>query len=298
MDQQVDVVVSGLHAPEGPVWMSDDHLVVVEMFGERLTRTDPATGTTQVLAAIRGTPNGAAVDRDGRLFVANSGYAHTGWRRDAAVARQLPLIPGSIERVDPDGTVETLYTGCDGQYFAAPNDIALTGEGGAYFTDYYAHRVYYMRLDGTYVRSVARDVAFANGLALDPTGTRLYVAEYRRGCVIAFEILANGDLGRRRDVAQLPPGGSPDGLCMDEAGYLLAASPTSGVVCSFTPDGYLDLVLDIPYTLVTNLAFGGSSRDVLYLTASSAMPAGGAIDDPTGVVLSTAWPRPGLRLAT
>ncbi len=296
MDRQPEIVVSGLNVPEGPVWTGDGRVIVVEQFVGRLTATDPGTGASSVLASMRGNPNGAARDGAGFVYIANSAYAHSGWRREPEVARALPHLPGSVQRVSPYGAVETLYDGCDGQFFAAPNDIALTGDGGAYFTDYYAHRVYYMGVDGSHVRSVARDVAFANGLVLSADRRTLFVAEYRRGVVIAFEVGPDGDLGRRRDFAQLPPGGSPDGLCLDASGYLLAASPTSGVITSFTPDGYLDEVIEMPFRLVTNLAFGGPNLEDLYITGSPVIPVGAALDEREGVLLHMSWPRPGLQL--
>ena len=64
-------VASGLAFPEGPIWMSDGSIVLVEMFGPRLTRVHP-DGTKETIAEVPGGPNGAAVGPDGAFYV----YAH------------------------------------------------------------------------------------------------------------------------------------------------------------------------------------------------------------------------------
>ena len=55
-------ITSGLRFPEGPIAMADGSVVLVEMFGERLTRVAP-DGSKDVIAQIEGGPNGAAVGR-------------------------------------------------------------------------------------------------------------------------------------------------------------------------------------------------------------------------------------------
>ncbi len=53
-------VASGLSFPEGPIAMADGSVIVVEMFGPRLTRV-LGDGTKQAIATIPGGPNGAAL---------------------------------------------------------------------------------------------------------------------------------------------------------------------------------------------------------------------------------------------
>ncbi len=52
-------VAAGLEFPEGPIAMPDGSVVLVEMFGPRLTRIHP-DGTKETIADIPGGPNGAA----------------------------------------------------------------------------------------------------------------------------------------------------------------------------------------------------------------------------------------------
>jgi len=61
-------IAHGLRFPEGPIAMPDGSVVVVEMFGPRLTRVHP-DGSTDTIAEIPGGPNGAAVGPDGAIYI-------------------------------------------------------------------------------------------------------------------------------------------------------------------------------------------------------------------------------------
>ena len=64
--------------PEGPVFMPDGSVIVVEIAGQRLTRVAP-DGTKTTIAEMGGGPNGAAMGPDGKIYVCNNG-ASTGTR--------------------------------------------------------------------------------------------------------------------------------------------------------------------------------------------------------------------------
>ena len=57
-------ITTGLRFPEGPIAMPDGSIVLVEMFGPRLTRV-AVDGTKSTIAEIEGGPNGAAVGSSG-----------------------------------------------------------------------------------------------------------------------------------------------------------------------------------------------------------------------------------------
>jgi gluconolactonase len=59
-------VASGLAFPEGPIAMPDGTVVLVEMFGPKLTRVHP-DGRVETIAEIPGGPNGAALGPDGLI---------------------------------------------------------------------------------------------------------------------------------------------------------------------------------------------------------------------------------------
>ncbi|MBU3688492.1 MAG: SMP-30/gluconolactonase/LRE family protein, partial [Actinobacteria bacterium] len=69
-------VTAGLKFPEGPIAMNDGSVVLVEMFGPRITRVWP-DGRKETVAEIAGGPNGAAIGPDGALYLCNNGGCFT-----------------------------------------------------------------------------------------------------------------------------------------------------------------------------------------------------------------------------
>jgi gluconolactonase len=133
-------VASGLAFPEGPIAMPDGSVVLVEMFGPRLTRVAP-DGTKETIAEIPGGPNGAALGPNGTFFVCNNGGRFTeadmGGLTFPGPMTKSNYIGGRIQTVDPaTGKVEDLYTECDGRPLLAPNDLVFDAHGGFYFTDH------------------------------------------------------------------------------------------------------------------------------------------------------------------
>ena len=130
-------VASGLRFPEGPVAMPDGSIVLVEIERRTLSRVTP-DGTIQVIAALGGGPNGAAMGPGGRIYVTNNG----GLKFIERPGRLFPVMQaddytgGSIQVVDPvSGRVETLYDSCNGRRLCGPNDLVFDRAGGFWFTD-------------------------------------------------------------------------------------------------------------------------------------------------------------------
>ena len=117
-------ITAGLRFPEGPIAMRDGSVILVEMFGPRITRVRP-DGTKETVAEIPGGPNGAAIGPDGALYLCNNGGSFSPIDFGDLL---LPggfdasrYIGGRIQRVDLDsGDVTDLYTECDGRAAAGP----------------------------------------------------------------------------------------------------------------------------------------------------------------------------------
>ena len=60
------LVADGLRFPEGPVWMPDGSIILVEIEAGRITRVTP-DGAKQIVATPGGGPNGLAMGPDGVL---------------------------------------------------------------------------------------------------------------------------------------------------------------------------------------------------------------------------------------
>jgi len=299
-------VATGLEFPEGPIAMPDGSIVLVEMFGPRLTRIHP-DGSRDVIADIEGGPNGAAVGPDGAIYLCNNGGSFTPVQLGDLT---LPggfdpdrYIGGRIQRVDPStGAVTDLYTQCDGRPFRGPNDLVMDGHGGFWFTDHgirdTASRtadltgIYYAKADGTAVTEVVFPTDSPNGIGMSPDSDTLYWAETHTGRVFRREISSPGEL--------VPPNpldlsvvlyGLPgmqflDSLAVDGEGWVCVATIYNGGITAISPDGTQVEHYATGDLLTTNICFGGDDLRTAYVTCSS-----------TGKLVSFPWPRPGLRLA-
>jgi L-arabinonolactonase len=115
-------------------------------------------------------------------------------------------------------------------------------------------------------------IGISNGLCFSPSGDRLYFTDSRVGIIWAYPYdTQTGAVGPRRDwVDTIATTGSPaDGATVDADGCLWAALVRTGQVARFTPDGRLDMVIDVPVPHPTCPAFGGKDFDILYVTSIS-----------------------------
>ncbi|GAD47821.1 putative lactone hydrolase [Caenibius tardaugens NBRC 16725] len=122
----------------------------------------------------------------------------------------------------------------------------------------------------------ATEMMSPNGMAISSDGRVLYVAESTALRITCYDIdPATGALSNRRLFAQLPDGGFPDGICLDDHGGVWAAVPVAVSGTSF--GGGPGVIRMIEGGEVTHLvrvgsgrralacAFGGNQRDILYV---------------------------------
>jgi arylesterase/paraoxonase len=107
----------------------------------------------------------------------------------------------------------------DDQRFYATNDHGSASRGRQTFDDYFrlarANVVYW---DGSTARVVASGIAYANGIALSPSGAELYVASTTSGEVMVFDRdVESGDLVLRKSI---DAGTGVDNLTVDAHGEL------------------------------------------------------------------------------
>ena len=107
-----------------------------------------------------------------------------------------------------------------------------------------------------------------NGMAIDPSGTQLVVGQSASREVLQFRITASGELAERSVFGTLPQGGCSDGLCMDAAGALWIASPTTREFLRMEPGGRITDRVPTPGRHAIACVLGGTDRRTLYcLTA-------------------------------
>jgi len=302
--ENLHVVAEGLQFAEGPIWMADGSIILVEIKRQTLSRVAP-DGTITVMAELGGGPNGAAIGPDGAVYVCNNGGFEWYEVGGALIPGHKPAdyAGGSIQRVDlATGQATTLYTGCDGEPLHGPNDLVFDAIGGFWFSDHgkSSHHgrdhgaLYYARADGSQIVKVRGEMLGPNGVGLSPDGATLYAAETPTGRLWAFEVEAPGVLKpppapwlHGRLVCTLPGYQLLDSLKVEAGGKICVGTLVEGGITVFDPgpQGSTELVR-FPELAITNLCFGGADRRDVWATASS-----------SGRLYRCRWPRPGLKLA-
>ena len=298
-------VASGLAFPEGPIAMPDGSIVLVEMFGPRLTRIQP-DGSKETIAEIPGGPNGAAVGPGGLFYICNNGGRYTAMNIEGLMfpgpCTKANYIGGRIQTVDPNsGEITDLYTECDGRPLWAPNDLVFDAHGGFYFTDHglvddearirHLSGIYYAQADGSSITEVVFPVDDPNGIGLSPDGSTLYWAETWRGRIMQRSVVAPGKLAEPglADTSQclygFPGLQLLDSLAVDSAGNVCVATIVNGGVSVVSPEGELIDFIETGDIITTNICFGGDDLTTAYITIST-----------TGRLVTMTWPRPGAKL--
>lgn len=296
------LLAEGLEFPEGPIWMSDGSVVLVEIKRGTLTRVAP-DGAVDVVADCGGGPNGAAVGPDGKVYVCNNGGFEWHTQGGFVLPGNEPAdyTGGSIQRVDIEtGEVEDLYTHVGGHQLRGPNDLVFDETGGFWFTDHGKTRprerdrggLYYAQADGSEVREVVHPMYAPNGVGLSPAGDKVYAAETHEGRLFEWTLSGPGEIADYRGAEHRgtlladPEGGSLfDSLAVDADGNVCVATIRNGGVTVVAPTGeHHHVAFDDPLT--TNICFGGDDLRTAFVTLSA-----------TGRLVSRPWPTAGLALA-
>ena len=251
-----------MDAHEGPVYVPGEdalYFTSVPRPGPRvdIKRLDLGSLTVSLVRPDARSANGMALGHDGRLIVCEQ-------------------IGGAIAAVDRGtGERELLVDG-----FNSPNDVIVKSDGTIWFTD-----PSYGWLQGFRPRPLLRDAVWRydprtggaiavadsfdkpNGLCFSPDERTLYVADNGEPHHLkAFDVLDGGRLDGERVIHVSSPD-HPDGLKADSAGRLYATF--AGGVEVLSPDGDRIGAIDVPGAV--NFCFGGPERDVLFITADTAI---------------------------
>jgi gluconolactonase len=151
--------------------------------------------------------------------------------------------------------------------------VTVRSDGVIYFTDpdfqrggradAMQGRTSVFRVSGGTVSLVDDSLREPNGIALSPDGSTLYVGAYGENKIYSYPVLADGSTGPRTQFASI---GGPDGVTIDCAGNVYWASGSDGLVHVFSPAGaQLGTIASGAGT--TNVAFGGSDRQTLFITS-------------------------------
>jgi gluconolactonase len=211
--------------------------------------------------AETGAPNGHKILADGTHLICDA-------KRHALLhltAEGRELAPAATES--------------DGHRLRGPNDLTLdTAAGGVYFTDPASSddknpngTIHYLDAKGV-CHTIAKGLAFPNGVVLRPGARELLVAESKRNRILAFRVKEPGRLGESHVLINLPEKGpgqidnQPDGITLDDAGNLYVAHYGMRQVQVISLDGKLIRRYPGGNLTTSNVAFAGEKMDQLYMT--------------------------------
>jgi gluconolactonase len=180
--------------------------------------------------------------------------------------------------ISPDKKITVLLKDYQGHLMNGPNDIWIDNKGGIYMTDPYYQRPWWSRtksdLDGQKVYYLPKgasqpivvdaDYKQPNGIVGTPDGKYLYVADIRDNKTYKYTINTDGTLSNR----QLFAAQGSDGMTLDADGNVYLCG--KGVTI-YNPRGVKIGHIAIPEPWTANLCFGGKHKNVLFITASTAL---------------------------
>jgi gluconolactonase len=262
-DAVLERVADGIEWAEGPLWdPTNESLLFSDVPQNGVYRWTSKAGIalffgssgysgSRPFAGREPGSNGLVFDREGRLVMCQHG--------DRRIARR-----------ERDGRITVLADRYEGCRLNSPNDLVYHGAFSDPAKEVPFQGVYRLKPDGT-LTLLTRELNAPNGIGFSPDEKTLYVAnaEHARPIWMAYDVLANGTLGRGRRFADAtawvrPGEGVPDGLKIDRLGNVFAAGP--GGIHVFAPDGTRlgRIETGVP---TGNLAWG-EDGSVLYVAAN------------------------------
>jgi gluconolactonase len=227
---------------EGPAFDRDGNLYLVDLAFGRIFRVSPR-GEFSVAAEYDGEPNGLAIHKDGRIFIAD---------------HKLGIL------VLKNGAITPLVSRYHQQSFKGVNDLTFAENGDLYFTDQGTSDladptgcVYRYSVDGK-LTQLANCIPSPNGIVVEKNV--VFVAATRGNAVWRLPIAPDGAVVRMGVFLHLSGGRGPDGMAADVAGGLAVAHPDMGATWIFSHRGEaVYRVQSCRSDFVTNVAYQGDS---------------------------------------
>ncbi len=279
---KVEKVADGFSFTEGPVWHPDGYLLFSDPNTNTIYRYNPKnhnvtvymshSGYTGADIGEYGQPgsNGLAIDKEGRLIVAQHGN-----RR--------------IIRHEKKGPVTILADKIEGKRFNSPNDLVLKSDGTVYFTDppyglpgFYNDKRKELDYQGVFmikngkVSVVSKDLGGPNGLAFSPDEKYFYATNWdirdihNTKTIWRYEMQPDGTLKNGKiffDFNLTEDDEALDGLKIDKEGNLFVSAP--GGLWIISAEGKLLGKIVTPER-PANMAWGDDGK-TLYMTAHSSL---------------------------
>lgn len=254
---QPEIITTGYQFTEGPYWHPDGYLIFSDIPANTVYKWVPGSPDTEVYIDSSGNSNGITAIPNGTLILAQ----HAG--KVSMVNENMELVP--------------LAEKYNGMRLNSPNDVAVRSDGLIYFTDptfgvsdedreLDFTGVYRINSDSS-LTLLYEDIALPNGIVFSPDESYLFVADSESGQITRFNVLENGDIDNPTEFANIgamTEMGGADGMTVDEEGRLYTTGPNGLIVFDADGNRLEQITFD---QQVTNVAFGGSDGNDLFITS-------------------------------
>lgn len=251
------VVTEAAELGECPAWCPTESVLYwIDIDGKAVHRYDPSTGEDQVRSTPGRPGSFALTQTPGVLLLATE---HEVVWFDWASGTITPWVDLEEPKVGirlNDGRTDPAGRFVVGSMFEDTEALKRVGS---------LHRV---DADGSTHR-LRSQVGVTNGIGFDPDRGRMYFADSPTERVICWDYdLGTAAMSAEReffDYATID--GFPDGACVDADGCYWSASVYGWALTRITPDGVVDLQIDLPVYKPTMPAFGGPGMDTIFVTS-------------------------------
>ncbi len=238
---------------ENPLWHPFERCVYwVDIPTGRLFRYDPNAERSALCYRDQEALGGFTVQADGALL--------------------LFLARGAVKRWQ-DGALTTVVDEIPDERASRFNDVIADPAGrvfcGTMPTGDRSGRLYRLDVDGA-VTMVLDGIECSNGLGFTPDRRQMYYTDSGKGEVYLFDYdVATGILSKQRLFFRLPKEkGCPDGMTVDDEGFVWAAIWDGSCLIRLAPDGSEDRRIVFPAKKVSSVIFGGDDYKDLYITTA------------------------------
>ncbi len=255
---QTKILLEGLAFGEGPRW-HDDALWLSDMHKHQVLRVS-ADGEAEAMVEVPEQPSGLGWLPDGDLLV-------------------VSMVDRRLLRWDGNRLAE--HADLSNMAGFHCNDMVVDNTGRAYVGnfgfDLHAQQqpkpavLICVEPDGT-PRIVAEDLMFPNGTVITPDGGTMIIGESWGARLTAFDVDTRGNLSARRVWAELPDGALPDGICLDEAGGVWSASPSTNECLRQVEGGEITHRISVDQGAFACMLGGTDGTTLHILTAGSSEP--------------------------
>lgn len=131
------------------------------------------------------------------------------------------------------------------------------------------------RLDPDLSRhTLLNGIGISNGLGWSPDCKTMYYTDTPKFAIFSFDYdMPTGNISNGNSFIKLPQDHRevvPDGLCVDQEGYLWGAHWNGWEVVRYDPQGNPTFRIEVPAQRVTSCYFGGKDLDQLFITTARA----------------------------